>query len=99
VFFQAAQTLAVRVLQESPPNWNERLETAFQLCLSRKPSRFEAERMARYFEEQKKLNENDRESVRKVAPNPVPGVEPVELAAWVGVSRVLMNLDEFITRE
>ena len=27
------------------------------------------------------------------------GVEPAEAAAWVGVSRVLLNLDEFITRE
>ena len=27
------------------------------------------------------------------------GVEPAEVAAWTGLSRVLMNLDEFITRE
>ena len=25
--------------------------------------------------------------------------QPVEMAAWVGLSRVLLNLDEFITRE
>ncbi len=99
VFFEAAQTLAIRVLQESPPGWNERLDTAFQICLSRKPSRFEAERLARYFEEQKKLCAHDSEALKQLAPNPVSGVGPAEVAAWTGLSRVLMNLDEFITRE
>ena len=99
VFFEAAQTLAVRVLQESAPGWNERLDTAFQLCLSRKPSRSERDRLASYYEEQKKLNEKDAESLKQLALNPVPGVQPAEIAAWTGLSRVLMNLDEFITRE
>ncbi len=99
VFFEAAQTLALRIVQESAASWNARLDTAFQLCLSRKPTRTESERLMRYFEEQKKQNEKETESVQKLAANPLPGVEPTELAAWVGVSRVLMNLDEFITRE
>jgi hypothetical protein len=99
VFFEAAQTLAVRVLRESAPGWNERLNTAFELCLSRKPTRSERERLAAYYAEQKKLNEKDAEALRHWAPNPVTGVPPVEVAAWTGLSRVLMNLDEFITRE
>jgi uncharacterized protein DUF1553 len=99
VFFEAAQTLAVRILQESGPGWNERLDTAFQLCLSREPSRSERDRLASYYEEQKKLNEKDAESLKQLALNPVPGVQPAEIAAWTGLSRVLMNLDEFITRE
>jgi hypothetical protein len=99
VFFEAAQTLAVRVLQESAPGWNERLDTAFQLCLSRKPSRSERDRLANYYEEQKKLNEKDVEALKQLAPNPLPGVQAAEMATWTGLSRVLMNLDEFITRE
>jgi hypothetical protein len=99
VFFEAAQTLAVRILQESAPGWNERLDTAFQLCLSRKPSRSERDRLAHYYEEQKKLNENDAEALKQLAPNPLPGVQAAEVATWTGLSRVLMNLDEFITRE
>ena len=99
VFFEAAQTLAVRVLQESAPGWNERLDTAFQLCLSRKPSRSERDRLASYYDEQKKLNEKDAESLKQLALNPLPGIEPADIAAWTGLSRVLMNLDEFITRE
>jgi hypothetical protein len=45
------------------------------------------------------LNEKDPESLKLLALNPLPGIEPVDIAAWTGLSRVLMNLDEFITRE
>jgi len=55
--------------------------------------------LARYYEEQKKLNEKDPEALKQLTPNPVSGVQPAEVAAWTGLSRVLMNLDEFITRE
>jgi Protein of unknown function (DUF1553)/Protein of unknown function (DUF1549)/Planctomycete cytochrome C len=99
VFSEAAQSLAIRALEEAPRTWESRLETLFQLCLSRKPSPNERERMARYFEKQKAIFQKDNRSVTLVAPNPVPGVEPAELATWVGLGRVLMNLDEFITRE
>ncbi len=99
VFVEAAETLAVRILREAPADFADRLDRAFQLCLSRKPSRFESDRLNRYFEEQKKLNASDPEAVKNLAANPISGVEPVEVATWVGLSRVLMNLDEFITRE
>ena len=61
VFFEAAQTLAVRILQESAPGWNERLDTAFQLCLSRKPSRSERDRLASYYE---RAEETERKGPR-----------------------------------
>lgn len=99
VFFEAAQTMAVRVLRESESGWNDRLDTAFQLCLSRKPTRSERSRLSSYYEQQKKLNDRDVEALKQLTPNPVPGVEPEDVAAWTGLSRVLLNLDEFITRE
>jgi Protein of unknown function (DUF1553)/Protein of unknown function (DUF1549)/Planctomycete cytochrome C len=99
VFTEAAQSLAVRVLEEAPQDWEHRLETLFQICLSRSPNSNEREKMGRYFETQKSIFLKDPKSIASVAPNPVPGVEPVELASWVGVGRVVMNLDEFITRE
>jgi hypothetical protein len=30
---------------------------------------------------------------------PAAGIEPAENAAWVAVTRILLNMDEFITRE
>jgi Protein of unknown function (DUF1553) len=99
VFIEAAQTLAVRVLQESGSSWDSRLDTAFELCLGRKPSRSERGRLARYFEEQKKLLDKEPGASVLLAANPVSSLPPLEVAVWVGISRVLMNLDEFITRE
>jgi len=99
VFTEAAQSLAVRVLEEAPRDWEHRLDSLFQLCLSRSPNPNEREKMGRYFENQKSIFLKDPKSIASVAPNPVPDVEPVEVASWVGVGRVLMNLDEFITRE
>jgi len=99
VFAEAAQSLAVRVLEEAPPSWEDRLDTLFQHCLSRRPNPNERERMAKLFERQKVIFLKEPQSLSLVAPNPVPGTGPVEVASWVGLSRVLMNLDEFITRE
>jgi hypothetical protein len=99
VFSEAAQSLAIRALEEAPRTWESRLDSLFQLCFGRKPNSNERERMTRYFEKQKAIFLKDERSVSLVSPNPVPGMEPAELATWVGLGRILMNLDEFITRE
>jgi hypothetical protein len=99
VFTEAAQSLAVRTLSEAPDNWDARLDRVYEFCLNRKPSRTERDRLARYYKDQRMLFENDPETVKTLAPNPIPGTESVEVAAWVGIGRVVMNLDEFITRE
>jgi hypothetical protein len=73
VFFEAAGALAWRVEHEAPgPSFDDRLNYAFELCLGRKASAGEKDRLATYFHQQ---------------------------PDWVGVSRVLLNLDEFLTRE
>jgi hypothetical protein len=73
VFYEAAQALARRVEEQAPGNsFNDRLAYAFELCLGRKPTAREKDRLATYFEQQQD---------------------------WTGISRVLLNLDEFITRE
>ncbi|HUS06363.1 MAG TPA: DUF1553 domain-containing protein, partial [Bryobacteraceae bacterium] len=92
VFLEAAQALAVRTLREAPPKTPERLEYAFQLALARKPSTRERERLSRYFDQQASLKAN-------LLPLEIQGLDPREASAWVGVSRVILNLDEFITRE
>ena len=76
VFVEAAQALAVRLLQQTPQSVAARLDKAFLLCLGRRPSGRERERLAKYVDEQ-------------------AGAD----SAWTGVARILLNLDEFITRE
>jgi len=73
VFFEAAGALAKRVQEQAPgTDFNDRLNYAFELCLGRKPTAGETDRLATYFDQQ-----HD----------------------WTGISRVLLNLEEFITRE
>jgi hypothetical protein len=73
VFFEAAGALAWRVQQEAPgSSFDDRLNYAFELCLARKPTASEKDRLSTYFHQQQD---------------------------WTGVSRVLLNLDEFVTRE
>jgi hypothetical protein len=100
VFFGAAQGLAARILQEAPgTDFAERLDYAYQLCLSRKPKSWEQEKMLGYFSQQKQMLDKDPQAVASLFPVVLEGADRRELAEWVGVSRILLNLDEFITRE
>ena len=104
VFFEMAQGLAYRVLDETPgATFDSRLERAFALCLARMPTSSEREAMHDYFVRQRAMLEEDRETARlwfpfKIDPARQPS-DPTALAAWVGMSRILLNMDEFITRE
>jgi hypothetical protein len=101
VFLEAAQALAVRVLTDRPQkDFASRLEVAYLDALGRPPSPTERTRLQAYLEKQEALLANaDETSVAKLAPIPLPGIAQKEVAAWTAVSSVLLNLDEFITRE
>jgi mono/diheme cytochrome c family protein len=84
VFFEAAKALAWRVEEEaSGQSLSGKIDYAFRLCLGRNPSAKEHARLEDYYQQQATLFEQEKQP----------------LAAMVGVSRVLLNLDEFITRE
>ena len=104
VFFEIAQGLAYRVLSETPgASFDTRLDRAFSLCLSRKPAPVEREALHSYFVRQRALLEEDKETARTWYPFESAATrepsDPTALAAWVGVGRILLNMDEFITRE
>ena len=99
VFVEAAQALAVRLLTQGGASIGDRLRYAFDLTLARPPKPTEIEAMSEYYRKQTAILEDDLESARKMFPLDLPGVSPLEGAAWVGVGSVLLNLDEFITRE
>ena len=100
VFFEAAQFLALRILKKLPAaSFDDRLDYGFQLCLGRPPSADESNVMLSYLTRQKTILENEPESVTELLPEDLDGADQIEAAAWVGLSRVLLNLDEFLTRE
>jgi len=99
VFFEAAQGLATRIIREMPGAVDGRVDYAFRLSIARDPSKREKDRLLRYYEQQKVLMLRDPETAEKLYPaNGIEGVDRTEAAAWVSVSTVLLNLDEFITR-
>jgi hypothetical protein len=99
VFFEAAQGLAYRVMRESAGAFRDRLNYAYEIVLGRKPSDKEAERLGKYYDESTRHLSADDAAVTALFPNRLEGVPQREAAAWVELSRVLLNLDEFITRE
>jgi hypothetical protein len=100
VFFEAAQALAQRTLTEAPSSaFQDRLSYAFRLCLGRNPEPLESKSMLVYLTRLQVIQQKEPKSVPLMFPVDLPGMERTEAAAWVGLSRVLLNLDEFLTRE
>jgi len=99
VFFEGAQALAARVLREQPRGLDEQIDYASELCLARKPSLRDRESIRAYFHRQSEILHREPASINKIFPFKIEGVDPLTAATWVGVSRALLNLDEFITRE
>jgi hypothetical protein len=100
-FHEFAQGLAQRVLSERPDASNsERVEHAFRLCLARPPSKKEKKRLARLLANQLDEFKTNADDVEELLPlNTAEEADLPETAAWTMVSGVLLNLDEFITRE
>ena len=106
-FYECAQAFGLRVVTEVPPRseltqtMRERASYAFMLCLSRRPTDDELAEVIALRLAQQKLAEADAEATKQiVGKHVVPdGSSPEELAAWIIVTRTLINLDEFITRE
>jgi hypothetical protein len=96
VFVEAAQAMAVRLLDEKPV---DRLDRAFQLAVGRSPSPRERQRLQSFLDEQLTRWASDQETARGLVPYLPERVSLAEAAAWTSASRVLLNLDEFITRE
>jgi hypothetical protein len=97
VFMEAAKTLAYRILKSENDSFNKRLDYAFKLSLGRTPEAVERQRLKRYIDEQAAIMTEGE--VAQLFPVSIEGVGRNRAAAWVGVSSILLNLDEFITRE
>jgi mono/diheme cytochrome c family protein len=92
-FYEYAQALGGRIVREEPGDDAAKLRHAFRLCLAREPSERELSRLASFLARQR--------SDFAARPDEAKAISPAapERAPWVTVARVLLNLDEFITRE
>ena len=99
-FFEFAQALASRVLSEAPKDEIAQIRHAFQLCLARQPNSAERDRLQALLSMLEEHLAGDPKEAARLAPANLPrDVSATQAAAWTLVARVLLNLDEFITRE
>jgi Protein of unknown function (DUF1553)/Protein of unknown function (DUF1549)/Planctomycete cytochrome C len=99
-YVEFAQGLAERILAEAGPGDEARIGHAFRLCLGRQPRSNERQLLTRLLETQTEaFRKNPQEAKALLPANRLPGADSCRFAAWTMVARVLLNLDEFITRE
>ena len=99
-FVEFAQALAARLLKEEAKSDGERLERAVRLCLARKPAPHERQRLLDLLNKEVAAFEKSPDEAAALLPKQKdPSLDHKQLAAWTTVSRVLLNLDETITRE
>jgi mono/diheme cytochrome c family protein len=101
-FAEAAQALAKRVLTDAALKDDEaKIIHAFRLCVSRSPSTQEVTALKKLLEESRYTYQNGPADEAKAASgiHAAPNVPASENAAWVATARIILNLDELITRE
>ena len=98
LFLECAQALARTTLREGGSNDTERLEYAFRRCVSRRPTEPEAAALLALVHRQTQRFERGESNPKELA-GASKDASPVQLAAWTVVARVLLNLDETITKE
>jgi mono/diheme cytochrome c family protein len=106
IFLEAARALALKTLKEGGATETSRLEFAFRRVLTRRPSQQESAELIGLLGRQRErfvageLNPWNLATSDPDKPFVLPkGARMDDLAAWTAVARVLLNLDETITKE
>jgi hypothetical protein len=104
-FVDSARALALRVLREAAASDRDRADYAFKLCVCRTPTAAERDEVMSLYQSQRKRLADGWISSRAIAtgnheilPDLPKGVSPTDAAAWTIVARVLLNLDETLTK-
>jgi len=106
LFLESARALAMRALRDGGATDERRIAYAFRRCLSRGPSSTELVELTGFLQRQATriaqgwVNAQDLAGLAAPRPDTLPkGVTPSQVAAYTALSRVLLNLDETITKE
>jgi mono/diheme cytochrome c family protein len=110
LFVECARALAVKLLTDGGTTDSQRLAYAVRRCLSRDPKSDEQKMLTDFLGRQKQrfnhdgidpwpLLANDGKAKQKLTAAVPAGTTPGDLAAWTAVTRVILNLDETITKE
>lgn len=101
-YVEAARAFAQRIMAQGGERSDDRIAAAFQLALSRAPRDGELEALRNLYHAHLMEYTEDPSAAEAVVRSgiaPVPEhLNPVDLAAWTSVARVILNLHETITR-
>ncbi|MCW3053243.1 MAG: Protein of unknown function (DUF1553)/Protein of unknown function (DUF1549)/Planctomycete [Chthonomonadales bacterium] len=102
-YVEAARSLAEHLLQEGGGTLPERLNYAFRRSVARPATSAEIAVLSGLYQKHLQEYTSDTTAAQKLltaGEHPVPkSLNPTELAAWTSVARVILNLNETITRE
>ena len=99
LFVESARALALKTLDEGGATDADRLNYAMRRVLARKPTLEESRELLGLLEKEQAHFSDGKHNPTELAPAVPQGVTPAQTAAWTAVSRVLLNLDETITKE
>ncbi|WP_145197425.1 PSD1 and planctomycete cytochrome C domain-containing protein [Thalassoglobus polymorphus] len=105
-FIEAARSFAARILEESDGTDQQRIEAAFRRAVSRLPDEVESQVLLEVLEQSRKDFKEREKSVAEFldvglnleTDQSEKQLDQQELAAWTSVTRVILNLNESITR-
>ncbi|WP_166826147.1 PSD1 and planctomycete cytochrome C domain-containing protein [Thalassoroseus pseudoceratinae] len=101
-YVEAARQLAATILQNAGSSDDARIEAIYLKVLSRRPSEEELGLLVTLVDRHRSQYADDPAAVAEllsVGQSASPAtLDPIELAAWTSVARILLNLNETITR-
>ena len=100
VFVEASQALARRLLAAPVSSDEERLTLAIRRCVARPPTGEELQAFGELLTSSRQWYAGHAaDGPPTVGSFQTSGISAQEAAAWVATARIIMNLDEFLTRE
>ena len=110
LFLECARALAIKLVADNKLSDGERISNAMRSCLSRVPKSQEQKVLQEFLDRQKQrfnggktdaalLLAGDEKARQKLLAELPAGVTAGDVAAWTAVARVILNLDETITKE
>lgn len=100
--YEAARSLAQRLMTEGGKTPEDKLAWGFRLVTARRASGKELALLKQLLDEELARYRKDPEAAKKAIANgqskPNPALDPAELAAWSLVGNLLLNLDEVVMK-
>ena len=91
-YAEAAKAFAQRIIKEAPADDRKRITHGFRLCVARLPEPAETKAFASLLADSRSWYKEHPEDAKNFAGDS-------ETAAWTATVRIMLNMDEFLTRE